>query len=156
MKRRRVSQARTYTAHHPSHPADERLETVLNSMTLDELNGLVSTLHQQLRDGLPPITHLAAALEHQNQDVASWLLSRETREDAVKVVMLLGALSVATAWMTFRRTAAPEQRLQYALATVSERHVYLLPIPRHHPCFCGSGVRFRGCHGKPPAAAIAI
>lgn len=136
-----------------SNPADAQLESVLVCMTLDELNCLQDTLHAQLRGGLPSIQHIARALERQNGDVAGWLRFREPHDEAVKVVMLLGALAVAIAWLTYRRTPAPTGRLQAAVATVCEDHVYMLPIPRNDPCFCGGGGRFRACHGKLPSAA---
>jgi uncharacterized protein YecA (UPF0149 family) len=87
---------------------------------------------------------------------ASWFRFRRSTGEAVKVVMLLGALAVAMAWLTHRHMPAPTTRLQDAMARVREDHVYMLPIPRTDPCFCGSGGRFRACHGKPPMAAPAV
>jgi hypothetical protein len=132
--------------------ADALVETALRRMTLDELSRLQDVLLEQLRTGLPTTEHLASALDRQSADVAAWFRSREATGEAVKVVMLLGALAVATAWMTHRHVPAPPSRLQDAIASVHEDHVYMLPIPRSDPCFCGSGARFRGCHGKPPLA----
>jgi hypothetical protein len=136
--------------------ADAHLESVLNSMTSDELSSLQGILIEQLRRGLPSVEQIAKALERQDVDVAAWFRFREAPEDAVKVVMLLGALGVAIAWMTHRNTPAPPQRLQDAIARICEEHVYMLPIPRSDPCFCGSGSRFRACHGKVPLAAPAV
>jgi hypothetical protein len=136
--------------------ADAHLESVLNSMTLDELSSMQGILIEQLRRGLPSIEQIAKALERQDVDVAAWFRFREAQEDAVKVVMLLGALGVAIAWRTQRNAPAPPQRLQDAIARICEDHVYLLPIPHSDPCFCGSGSRFRACHGKMPLAAPAV
>jgi hypothetical protein len=136
--------------------ADAHLESALNSMTSDELTSLQGTVIEQLRGGLPSIEQLAKALERQDVDVAAWFRFREAQEDAVKVVMLLGALGVAIAWRTHRNAPAPPQRLQDAIARICEDHVYMLPIPRSDPCFCGSGSRFRACHGKVPLAASAV
>jgi hypothetical protein len=136
--------------------ADARLESVLNSLTLQELTGLQGILIEQLGGGLPPIEQVAKALERQDVDVAAWFRFREAREDAVKLVMLLGALGLSIAWMTHRNAPAPTGRLQDAIARISEHHIYMLPIPRSDPCFCGSGSRFRACHGKLPMPAVAV
>ena len=125
-------------------------------MTLQELTGLQGILIEQLGRGLPPIEQVAKALERQDVDVAAWFRFREAREDAVKLVMLLGALGLSIAWMTHRNAPAPTGRLQDAIARISEHHIYMLPIPRSDPCFCGSGSRFRACHGKLPLPAVAV
>jgi hypothetical protein len=141
------------TATEPLNAADARLESILRRMTLDELNRLQDTLFEQLRAGLPSTEQIAEALQRHDAGVAGWLRNRESDAAAVKVVMLLGALAVAIAWLTHRNMPAPTRRLQDAIARVSEDHVYMLPIPRSDPCFCGSGGRFRACHGKPPVAS---
>jgi hypothetical protein len=135
---------------------DARLEAVLSRMTLDELNRLQDTLFEQLRTGLPSIEQIAKALERQHVEVAAWFRFRESDGRGVKSMMLLGALAVAIAWMTYRGRPAPAGRLQDAIARICEDHVYMLPIPRSDPCFCGSGSRFRRCHGKVPLAAPAV
>jgi hypothetical protein len=140
----------------PRHAADAHVESVLGRMTLDELNAMQDVLLEQLRGGLPSSEHIARALERQSPEVAAWFRFREAPGEAVKVVMLLGALAVASAWLTHRSTPAPTSRLQDAIARVREDHVYMLPIPRSDPCFCGSGALFKGCHGKPPVAAPAV
>jgi hypothetical protein len=136
--------------------ADARLEAALNRMTLDELNRLQDTLFEQLRMGLPSNEQIAKALERQDVDVAAWFRFRESEGRAVKSMMLLGALAVAIAWMTYRGRPAPTHRLQDAIARICEDHVYMLPIPRSDPCFCGSSTRFRACHGQPPVASPAV
>ncbi|MDT5072339.1 MAG: hypothetical protein QOH82_1659 [Mycobacterium sp.] len=137
-------------------PADARVGSVLNGMTLDELSLMQDVLLEQLRLGLPPSEQIADALERQSVEVAAWFRFRESPGEAVKVVMLLAALAVASAWMTHRQMPATTQRLQDAMASVHEGHVYMLPIPRNDPCFCGSGGRFRACHGRPPLATPAV
>lgn len=136
--------------------ADARVESALCAMTLDELGRLQDVLLDQLKMGLPSTAQITKAIELQNTEVAAWFRFREAPGEAVKVVMLLSALAVATAWQTHRGTPAPPLRLQNAIAKVREYHVYMLPIPRSGPCFCGSGARFRACHGKPPVAAPAV
>jgi hypothetical protein len=135
---------------------DAHVESVLNGMTLVELTGLQDVLLGQLRTGMPSSEQIAKALERQSVEVAAWYRFRESPSEAVKVVMLLGAIAVASAWMTYRHVPAPPRRLQDAMARVHEDHVYMLPIPRSDPCFCGSGNLFRTCHGRPPLAAPAI
>jgi hypothetical protein len=135
---------------------DARLEAALNRMTPDELNRLQDTLFEQLRTGLPTIEQIAKALERQDVDVAAWFRLRESDEEAVKSMMLFGALAVAISWMTYRHTPAPPRRLQDAIARIREDHLYMLPIPRSGPCFCGSGIRFGTCHGKIPLATPAV
>lgn len=136
--------------------ADAHVEAVLVGMTLDELSHLQDVLLEELRTGMPSSEQIAKALERQSVEVAEWFRFRQTTGEAVKIVMLLGALAVAIAWMTHRHVPAPPNRLQEAMARVREDHVYMLPIPRSDPCFCGSGSRFRSCHGRPPLAAPAI
>jgi len=135
--------------------ADERVEAALVGMTLDELSRLQDALLGELRTGMPSGEQIARALEGHSHDVAAWFRFRHTGE-AVKIVMLLGALAVAIAWQTHRHVPAPDHRLQDAMARVHEDHVYMLPIPRSDPCFCGSGSRFRSCHGRPPLARPAV
>ncbi len=136
--------------------ADAHLEAVLVALTLDELSGIQDVLFDQLRTGLPSTEQITKALERQSAEVAAWFRFRESPGEAVKIVMLLGALAVAIAWLTHRNMPAPARRLQDAMARVREDHVYMLPIPRSDPCFCGSGGRFRACHGRPPVAAPAV
>lgn len=145
-----------FTASCNASTPDAHVESVLNAMTLVELTGLQDALLAQLRSGLPSTEQIAKALECQSVEVAAWYRFRESPSEAVKVVMLLGALAVASAWMTYRHEPAPPRRLQDAMARVHEDHVYMLPIPRSDPCFCGSGNLFRTCHGRPPLAAPAI
>ena len=140
----------------PYDVADVRVESALRAMTLDELICLQDVMFERLRAGLPSSEQIARALEPHSVEVAAWFRFREVRGEAVKVVMLLGALAVAIAWMTHRHTPAPTSRLQDAIARVREDHVYMLPIPRSDPCFCGSGSRFRTCHGRPPVAVPAV
>ncbi|KAA0097611.1 hypothetical protein CIW49_17300 [Mycolicibacterium sp. P1-18] len=135
--------------------ADAHVESVLVRMSLDELSRLQDALLAELRTGMPSTEQIAKALERQSIEVAAWFRFRQAAE-AVKIVMLLGALAVAIAWQTHRHVAAPAHRLQDAMARVHEDHVYMLPIPRSDPCFCGSGSRFRSCHGRPPMAAPAV
>lgn len=136
--------------------ADAHVEAVLAGMTLDELSHLQDALLEELRTGMPSAEQVAKVLEGQSVEVAAWFRFRQSTGEAVKVVMLLGALAVAIAWMTHRHVPAPAHRLQDAMARVREDHVYMLPIPRSDPCFCGSGSRFRSCHGRPPMAAPAV
>lgn len=137
---------------------DERLETVLHDMTVDQLRRLQGTLYELLGDGLLSTdqfasTDIAETLEGQSKDVADWLRDRQTRDDAIKIVMLLGALAVAIAWLTYRNRPAPAQNILQVIHSVDEGHPYLLPIPRSDPCFCGSTTKFKNCHGRPPNAA---
>jgi hypothetical protein len=125
-------------------------------MTLDELKRLQGTLLEQLRTGLPTVEQIAKALERQDVDVAAWFRSREAEGGAVKSMMLFGALAVAISWMTYRHAPAPPRRLQDAIARIGNDHVYMLPIPQDSPCFCGSGSRFRACHGKVPLTTPAV
>lgn len=148
--------ASTRAAAQPWNAADVRVESALRAMTLDELTRLQDVLFERLRTGLPSGEQIARALEPHSAQVAAWFRFREARGEAVKVVMLLGALAVAIAWMTHRHAPAPTPRLQDAIARVREDHVYMLPIPRSDPCFCGSGSRFRTCHGRPPVAVLAV
>ncbi|MDT5115736.1 MAG: hypothetical protein QOE30_1475 [Mycobacterium sp.] len=140
----------------PLNAVDARLEAALCRMPLDELNQLRDTLFERHRTGLPAIEQIAKALELQDVDVAAWFRFRESDEEAVKSMMLLGAIAVAIAWMTYRGRPAPAGRLQDAIARICEDHLYMLPIPRSGPCFCGSGIRFRTCHGKIPLATPAV
>ncbi|MEU0498539.1 SEC-C domain-containing protein [Mycobacterium sp. NPDC006124] len=144
-----------YTIAHRS-SADAYVETALVGMTLDELSHLQDALLEQLRTGMPSTEQIARALDDHSAEVAAWFRFRQSTGEAVKIVMLLGALAVAIAWMTHRHVPAPDHRLQDAMARVREDHVYMLPIPRSDPCFCGSGSRFRSCHGRPPLAAPAV
>jgi hypothetical protein len=125
-------------------------------MTLEQLTRLRSTLSADLRFGLPPTSQIADALEPLDDEVAAWLRVRESPDDAHRVVMLLAAITVAIAWMGSRQQPAPPGRLQEAIARVGDKHVYLLPIPRSGPCFCGSGNPFSSCHGVVPLRAPEI
>ena len=136
--------------------ADAHVESVLVEMTVDELSLLQDVLLAQLRTGMPSTEQIAKALERHSVEVAAWFRFRQASGEAVKIVMLLGALAVAMAWLTHRHMPAPNRRLQDAMARVHEDHVYMLPIPRSDPCFCGSGSLFRSCHGRPPLAAPAV
>lgn len=135
--------------------ADARLESALCALEHPELTRLQETVHHHLRFELPSPAQLAKAVEAEHPDVAVWLRFREA-DDAVKILMVLGALAVAIAWLEHRHTPAPDGRLESVIARVDEGHLYMLPIPRSDQCFCGSGTRFKSCHGRPPVAAPAV
>jgi hypothetical protein len=59
-------------------PADARVGSVLNGMTLDELSLMQDVLLEQLRLGLPPSEQIADALERQSAEVAAWFRLRES------------------------------------------------------------------------------
>ncbi|MET0475778.1 MAG: SEC-C metal-binding domain-containing protein [Mycobacterium sp.] len=122
-------------------------------MTIEELTHLRSTLCAELCFGLPPAAQIAEVLAPLSEDVALWFRTRESPSEAHRVTMLLAALAVAIAWMGSRQRPAPVRRLQEAIARVSDKHLYLLPIPHGGPCFCGSGTRFSECHGIVPLRA---
>jgi SEC-C motif-containing protein len=132
---------------------DVRVESVLNGMTLEQLGAVRDTLFEQLRTGLPPADRIADALEPESAEIANWFRLQALRGEAVEVVTLLVGLAVASASMEHGGMPASTRRLQEAMARVRKEHVYMLPIPRDDPCFCGSGSRFRVCHGRPPVAA---
>ena len=134
---------------------DARLAAALRHMNLDELNRLRDTLFEQ-HLGLRSVEQLAKAVERQDVDVAAWFRLREPEGEGVKSTVLLGAVAVAIAWVTYLGRPAPIQTLQDAIARICEDHVYMLPIPRSAPCFCGSGSQFKKCHGKVPLAAPAV
>ncbi len=134
---------------------DVPVESVLNGMTLDQLGAVQDTLFEQLRAGLPPAERIADALERESAGVAKWFRLQALRGEAVEVVTLLVGLAVASASMQHGGTPASTRQLHAAMARVREEHVYMLPIPRDDPCFCGSGSRFRACHGRRPIAAPA-
>ena len=134
---------------------DARLETALCALTLDELGRLQETVLELLRDELPSSTQIARAIDTDHHEVAAWFRFRQA-DDAVKALMLLGALAVAIAWLEHRHMPAPAGRLADVVARVDEGHLYMLPIPRTADCFCGSRARFKSCHGKPPVAVPAV
>lgn len=140
---------------------DERLQAALHDMTIGELRSVQATVYDMLGDG-PLATNrlesadLANAVEPQSNVVADWLRTRQTRDGATKVLMLLGALAVAIAWWKYRDRPASIRDLRQAILLVDEGHPYLLPVPRCDPCFCGSNMRFKCCHGRPPNAVPAI
>ena len=121
-------------------------------MTSDELRRLQVELYETHRMGLASAPQIAKDLERQANDVATWLCDRETGDESIKPVMLLGAVAVAIAWWTHRSRPAPAHALQQAIDGVAAGESYLLPIPRCDPCFCGSATKFKWCHGRPPNA----
>ena len=69
-------------------------------MTLEELSRLQDILLEQRRTGMPSSEQIATALERQSVEVAAWFRFRQYHGRGVTIVMLLGALAVATAWIT--------------------------------------------------------
>lgn len=128
---------------------DARLESALGSHTLAELLVLQNELQGLHRDGYS-LGDTAVALQHYSPDVALWLSTAGSRADALRITMLLAALSVAIAWQTYRARSAPVNDIRRALERLDAGVAYTLPIPRHKPCFCGSETRYRDCHGRPP------
>jgi SEC-C motif len=132
---------------------DERLGMAICGMTVDELRRLQEALHTLIREGNASEAQITKTVESQSKDMVTWLRFRRTGDDAATVVLLLGALAVAIAWLTYRAKPAPAPSIQHAIDSIDEGHTYLLPIPRCDPCFCGSGTKFKNCHGRPPSAA---
>jgi hypothetical protein len=127
---------------------DARLESALGSYTLAELEALQDTLQWLHREGFS-VDATAVALQENSADTASWLTLGGRMDDA-KITVLLGALSVAIAWQTYRARSAPSGDIRRAIERIDAGVLYTLPIPRHKPCFCGSEARYRDCHGRPP------
>ena len=135
---------------------DEQLVAALEHMTLAELVALQQVLHEELRTGRPTTAELAKAAGGRSIEVAVWMRFHANHTESAKIVMLLGALAVSIAWMTYRGTPAPVTTLRKAMTIIEEGRVYMLPIPRTDPCFCGSRATFKSCHGTPPVAAPAM
>jgi hypothetical protein len=135
---------------------DAQLVAALQRMDLADLAGLQQTLHQELRDHGSTNASLATALGAHSIEVAVWLRFQQYSDDSDKVVMLLGAVAVAIAWMTYRNSPASTSNLHQTMATIREGRVYMLPVPRTDPCICGSHSNFKSCHGMPPVAAPAM
>ena len=132
---------------------DEHLAMVLHDMPIDDLRRLRETLHALTLEGMASEVLIAKTVESQSKCAATWLRYRGTRSEAATELILLGTVAVAIAWLTYRATPAPTQSIRQAIDTIDEGHPYLLPIPRCDPCFCGSEIKFKNCHGRPPSAA---
>lgn len=132
---------------------DARLESALQTSGLDGLCAVQEALQQLHRDGLT-VAQMAVALQDHSADIALWLASRSSRDDTVKVTMLLAALSVAIAWQRYRFRSVPLKDVRRAIERIDAGVTYTLPIPRHKPCFCGSDDPYRKCHGQPPIVGM--
>ncbi|WP_237570026.1 SEC-C domain-containing protein [Mycolicibacterium lacusdiani] len=135
---------------------DEQLVAALERMALAELVALQRVLHDELRTGRPTTAILAKAAGAHSIEVAVWLRFHANHTESAKLAMLLGTLAVSIAWRTYRGTPAPDTTLRQAMTIIEEGRVYMLPVPRTDPCFCGSRATFKSCHGMPPVAAPAM
>lgn len=130
---------------------DARLGSALRNMASDQLRALQRSLQELHRSG-QTASEIAQTIQVQAKDVALWLWCRASCNDVAAVPMLLGAIAVAIAWLSYRNQYAPEDRILGAIKTIGEGRAYMLPIPRQGPCFCSSDAVYKNCHGHPPIA----
>jgi hypothetical protein len=130
---------------------DAHLEAALSAKTLVALAVLQKSLQHLHGSGLT-VDHMTELTANHTPAVAHWLHARGGCDETTKATMLLGAVAVAIVWQTYRMRPAPAGELRRAIQRIESGVAYTLPIPRHKPCFCGSGTRFRDCHGHPPIA----
>jgi hypothetical protein len=78
----------------------------------------------------------------------------------MEVWAILGVLStiigvLLTIYLSAPAPAPPAQINQFIVNVESDK-LNQLPLPLRGPCFCGSGKRYKNCHGRTPGAGAAV
>jgi hypothetical protein len=90
---------------------------------------------------------LAQAVEPVSAPLAGWL-----REQSAEPPVVAAALSaivgvLLTIWILSEEPATPG-RLEDVIDKALAGRLDEMPIPRRGACFCGSGKKYKSCHGR--------
>lgn len=126
-----------------------QLRFMFEALTPDELTSVRASLQSVLRQPDATVETVAQSVEPTAPGLAAWI--REKSNANQGVIALVGLLLVIIQMVAQGLNASPEINVtinntinQFDRGEVVEEP----PIPRRHPCFCGSGKRFKNCHGR--------
>jgi ribosomal protein S27AE len=133
-----------------------RLRMAFHDLTLDELRALQSRIRAAQDGGVGTAEDLAAAVEESSPGIAQWIRSQDNRMEVYQIVTVILAL-IAIFISLHPPSAAPTPaQINQVIFNIQDGHANDLPIPRRSPCFCGSGKRYKNCHGKYPGAGASV
>ncbi len=86
--------------------------------------------------------------------LADWIRDRENRiELATWLTVIIGILGILLALRPSQQGVTPEQieQIIHAVAPTAPAQPRSAKLPgRNEPCHCGSGKKYKRCHGAPP------
>ena len=117
----------------------EQLQAVLYDVPLAQLQRLRLAMRS---DDAAAITTAASAISPR---LADWLIVDDSAAFASTLAIVLDVL---LALYALSEEPAPPDQLKDVIENVVAGDLHRLPLPPRGACFCGSGDRFKKCHGK--------
>lgn len=138
---------------------DGQLRWVFREMTADQLRELKGTLSEALTRDDVTVEGVAAAVEPTSTALANMLRACEDRQGLISFVSMILAM-IALVLQLHDRGDSPPPPAQIEQVIVNVQSGNVEGYPRNEKCFCGSGHKFKKCHGRhstadPPPASQA-
>lgn len=136
-----------------------RLQVIFEDMSVSQLLQAQQALQAALRQPDVTVDDVAASVEKASAGFAAWI--REFASQHKDVIALVGVLLTAVMLaIALMRGEPPPTTNNYHFDIDVEVEVKRLergepvarpPYPRRQPCLCGSGKRYKNCHGRDDA-----
>ena len=129
-----------------------RLHMVFHDMTLDDLVRAREQLERLRQQPDVTVDDVAAAVSPTSEGLADWIRNQGNRMEIwAMIAMLLAVIAILLPLFKDEQPPPPSQInqviVQVETTTLSEG-----PVPRNSRCPCGSGAKFKKCHGRHPTA----
>jgi hypothetical protein len=125
------------------------LRMAFRDMTLSELIALREKL-RTLAESEATLDDAEEAVAPLSAGLATWLKSRENRDEVrATLTLLLTAVGIVIATMTYTRASSPPPAVvEKVVVQLESGQVTDRGLPRRAECWCGSGARYKNCHGR--------
>ncbi|WP_155854334.1 SEC-C metal-binding domain-containing protein [Arthrobacter sp. MA-N2] len=134
---------------------DSGLRMVFHRLSLSELHELRDKLQVLAESPGTTMDEASAAVAPISKGLAAWLSNRENRDEIrTTLTLLLAGVGVVIAAMTYAKSTTPAPAVVEKVVVQLESGAATSPdLPRRAPCWCGSGSRFKNCHGRSAVTA---
>lgn len=127
-------------------PSVGGLESVFYRMSATDLY-LVKAALTATRDA-GTVDEVAARIEPVSAPLARWVARQaDVRGTGDVLSTIVGVL--LTLYMLSEEPAPPDQ-LHEVVEKAAAGQPHLMPLPKRVDCFCGSGKKYKSCHGRTP------
>ena len=122
------------------------LDSVFYRMSANDLF-LVKAALTATRDA-GTVQDVAARIEPVSAPLAAWVAQqhdvRSTGDVLSTIVGVLLSLYVVS------EEPAPPEELRQVIENAASGQLHMMPLSRRADCFCGSGKKYKSCHGRTP------
>jgi hypothetical protein len=126
-------------------PDPSRLDGVFYGMPAHDLFLLRSALGAV--ESARSVEDLAGTVEPVSAPLARWLREQRGEPPVIASALLAIVGVLLTIWIFSEEPATPA-RLEDVIDKAIAGRLHEMPIPRRGACFCGSGKKYKSCHGR--------